>query len=58
MLGHNHVLAKIDPNKLNCLGKAAGQPLAGTVFPPFAGKYRASQKLANSASRRLASGFP
>jgi len=64
MLGHNtpavfhHVLARIEPNKLICLRKTACQPTADTVFPPLAGKFRASQRLGNSASRRLASGFP
>jgi len=35
----HHVLAKIDPKKIDCLGEAARQPPAGTGFQPSAGKY-------------------
>jgi len=36
---HHHVLAKIDPNKIDCFGEAARQTPAGTGFQPSAGKY-------------------
>jgi len=35
----HHVLAKIDPNKIDCLGEAAHQPPAGTGFQHLTGKY-------------------
>jgi len=59
MLGHNTqaVRHQNKPQKVDLFWLAACQPSAGTVFPPLAGKYRASQRLANNASRRLASGF-
>jgi len=38
----HHVLAKIDPSKIVCLGEAARQPPAGTGFQPLADKYLGS----------------
>jgi len=35
--GRHHVLAKVDPKKIDFLGKAAGQSPAGTVIQPLAG---------------------
>jgi len=38
----HHVLAKIDPNKIDYLGEAARQPPAVTGLQPSAGKYLGS----------------